>query len=286
MKKLILTLGIFSLLTSCGPDYKAEVEKLKQEREVLLSQYNQKNNEINGYITDINEIQASIDELTNKERLLKQSTTKGVELSVPQKKQILSDIEAIKNLIEKNKSRIAGLQSKIRKSNEKVGELEKMVESLSQQLAEKDANIVLLNEQIAGLTSKLQNTETELVSVKTDNENKSKEISDKVIKLNTAYYAVGDYKTLRENKVISNEGNIFSKSKDIDPDFNSESFTRIDITKTQTISFTDSKKVELASVHPTNTYALVKDNDVIKGIQITNPERFWASSKYLVVVTK
>lgn len=286
MKKLIFILGIISVLTSCGPDYKAELEKMKQEREQLLAQFDKKNSEINGYITDINEIQSSIDELTTKEKLLKQSATKNGELSVPQKKQILSDIDAIKNLIEKNKNRIASLQSKIRKSNEKVGELEKMVESLSQQLAEKDASIVSLNEQIAGLTTKIQNMETELVTVKTDNENKSKEISDKVTKLNTAYYAVGTYKTLRENKVISNEGNIISKSKDIDPDFNSESFTKIDITKTQTIPVSDSKKVEIASVHPTNTYAFVKENDMIKGIQITNPERFWASSKYLVVVTK
>lgn len=286
MKKLILTLGIFSLLASCGPDYKAEVEKMKQERETLLAQFDKKNSEINGYIADINEIQSSIDDLTNQEKLLKQSAGKSNELSVTTKQQILSDIDAIRSLIEKNKNKIASLQSKLKKSNEKVGDLEKMIESLSQQLAERDASISSLTEQIATLNSKIGNMETEMTAIKTDNENKTKEISDKVSKLNTAYYTIGNYKSLREKKVISNEGSFLKKSKDIDPNFNSDSFTKIDITQTQTIQFDDTKKVELASVHPSNTYSFVKENDIIKGIQITNPERFWASSKYLVVVTQ
>jgi len=284
MKKLFLILGLFSFITACGPDYKAEVEKLKQEQQSLLANNQAKNDELNSYIRDINEIQTSIDELVQKEQLLRQN---GNELSKSAKTKILEDIKAIRKLIDSNKRKVANLQSKLKKSNQKVTELESMIGSLNQQLEQRDQSISSLNQEIANLNGKITNMESELVTVKTDNETKSKEISEKTVKLNTAYYTVGDYRSLREQKVISNEGTILNKSKNIDPDFNSNAFTKIDITKTQTIEFNEeSKKVELASVHPTNTYAFVKEMDKVTGIQITNPEGFWSSSKYLVVVTK
>lgn len=283
MKKLFLFLSVVLLMSSCGPDYKAEVAKLKQEKESILAENQSKNEEITSYIRDINEIQISIDELTSKEKLLRDMSNEGGRTS---KSKILGDIDAIKLLIESNKKKISGLQYKLKNSNQKITEFEKMVESLNQQLTQKDENIITLTQEIAGLTTKLQNVEGELTAVKTENEQKSKEISEKTIKLNTAYYAVGDYKNLRESKIISNEGNII-KSKSIDPDFNSDMFTKIDVTKTQTINFNYlSKKAELVSTHPTNSYELIKDKDLVKGIQITNPDVFWASSKYLVVATK
>lgn len=284
MKKLFLVLGLFSLITACGPDYKAEVEKLKQEREQMLAQSQSKDAEINNYIRDINEIQTSIQELTQKEKMLRET---GTEINKETKKRILSDIEALRKLIDSNKRKVANLQSKLKKSDQKAKELETMIESLNQQLVQRDESINTLNQEIVNLNTKLSTMEGELTASKTDNEVKSKEISEKTTKLNTAYYTVGDYKSLREKKVISNEGNFINKSKSIDPNFNTGAFTKIDVTKTQTINFDeDSKKVELASIHPTNSYALVKERDVIKGIQITDPDMFWGSSKYLVVVTK
>lgn len=68
------------------------------------------------------------------------------------------------------------------------------------------------------------------------------------------------------------------------PDFNKEAFTKIDYTATNTITL-DTKNVKLVSTHPSGTYKIDRQNDKVKGIQITDPENFWKASKYLVVIT-
>jgi len=68
-------------------------------------------------------------------------------------------------------------------------------------------------------------------------------------------------------------------------DFNKDAFTQIDYTTTNTISM-DSKDVKLVSTHPTGTYKIKRENNKVKGIEITDPENFWKASKYLVVVTE
>jgi hypothetical protein len=44
------------------------------------------------------------------------------------------------------------------------------------------------------------------------------------------------------------------------------------------------KKVKLVTSHPSDSYTLEKNGDQVSNIQITNPEKFWRASKYLVVV--
>lgn len=289
MKHLLLSLVALSFLASCGPDYKAEVEKLKRDRDSLLSQFDAKDAEINGYMQDISDIQNSIDALAQQEELLNQANTSNPEATQDTKTKILADVDAIRQLIDNNKKKLGELQARIKKSNYKVTELEKMIASLNTQLATRDSSINALNENIAGLNTKIGSMETEITAMKSDNENKAREISEKTTKLNTAFYTVGDYKTLRDKKVLSKTGGFLGigKQKSMVPDFNEEAFTRVDVTTFKTIELSKvSKEIKLASTHPTGTYTLVKENEKVKGIEITNPDKFWSNSKYLVVITE
>jgi hypothetical protein len=49
-----------------------------------------------------------------------------------------------------------------------------------------------------------------------------------------------------------------------------------------------SKKVELVTKHPTDSYEIVLDEDAkqVDKLVILNPDKFWESSKLLVMVTK
>ena len=68
-------------------------------------------------------------------------------------------------------------------------------------------------------------------------------------------------------------------------DFNSEKFNKIDITATTTIPISGAT-AELVTNHPSDSYVIEGDEEKsVDRLVIIDPDRFWNSSKYLVVVT-
>lgn len=287
MKKLLILIGFTVFIASCGPDYKAEVERMMKERDSLMAQYDAKDSVINGYMQDISEIQTSIETLTQQEEMLNREGATNPETSPDAKAKIMGDIEALRQLIDQNKKKLGELQARVRKSNVKVAELEKMIASLNTQLAQRDSSISSLNENIVALNGTITNMQGQMDTIKMDVAQKTAEISDKTTRLHTAYYTVGTYKTLRDKKVLSKQGGFLGigKAKTMVPDFNQEAFTRIDLTSTKTIEL-NTKAAKLVSTHPSGTYTLRKENEKITAIEITDPDKFWQASKYLVVVTE
>lgn len=287
MKNILLLAGITMLMISCGPDYKTEVERMMRERDSLMAQYDAKDSVINGYMQDIAEIQTSIEGLTAQEEMLNREGANNTEISQDAKTRIMGDIEGIRQMIDQNKKKLSDLQSRVRKSNVKVAELEKMIGSLNSQLAVRDSSINSLNENIFALNGKITTMQTEIDTIVIESARKTAEITDKTTKLHTAYYTVGDYKTLRDKKVLAKQGGFLGlgKAKTMVPDFNREAFTQIDFTSTKTIQL-NTKSAKLLSTHPTGSYNLLSENKKVTAIEITDPEKFWQASKYLVVVTE
>jgi len=283
MKNVILLVGAMSLMVACGPNYKAEVENLKKQQDSLLSVYNSQRTEMEGYLRDITDIQLSLNELTTQEQILK-AKSEG-DINIPVKQTILNDLAAIRVAIDSNKKKLASVQSKLKKANGKITDLEKMVADLNEQLAIRDSSIVLLGTTIAELSVKVNSMETAMSEVKADNEVKAKEIADKTAKLNTGYYTVGTFKALRDKQVISNDG-LIVKSKDMKSDFNRDAFTKVDITTTKVIALNYTKDAKLVSNHPSDSYSIVRENDKVKSIEVIDPDRFWSSSKYLVIAVQ
>jgi len=268
-------------------NYKTEVERMMKERDSLMAQYDAKDSMINGYMQDIAEIQASIENLTQQEAMINKSDLNNPESTTTAKQNILNNVESIKQLIEENKNKLADLQAKIRRSNVKITEMEKIISGLNDQLALRDSSINSLNEKVVALNGTITNMQGEIDNVKADNQQKAAEISDKTTKLHTAFYTVGSYKELRDKKVLSKQGGFLGlgKAQSMVPDFNQNAFTQIDYTATKTISI-NKKGAKLVSTHPSGTYKLQTENEKVTSIEITDPENFWKASKYLVVVAE
>ena len=67
-------------------------------------------------------------------------------------------------------------------------------------------------------------------------------------------------------------------------DFNPSAFTAIDMMQTNKIEL-DGKEASLITNHPSDSYKLERNaNEEVKDIIITDPEKFWSTSKYLVVM--
>ncbi len=286
IKPTFLAFAILTLAISCGPDYKAEVDRMMHERDSLLSLFDSKDSTINGYMTDIMSIQMSLDSLTMQEEMIRRSNPDDKETSPDVKARIQNSIQSIKDLIEENKKKLAALQGRIKKSNVKITELESLIKGLHVQIAERDSSVNMLNERVTALNGTITNMQGTMDTMKMDIVAKSQEITEKTTKLHTAYYTIGTYKQLRDKKIIAKQGGFLGlgKSKSMVPDFNKEAFTQIDYTSINSISL-DTKNAKLVSTHPSGSYTIQRENDKVKSIQITDPENFWKASKYLVVVT-
>ena len=66
---------------------------------------------------------------------------------------------------------------------------------------------------------------------------------------------------------------------------NKNYFMKIDIRVTKEIKLY-SKSVKLLTTHPSGSYQLVTDENKQYVLQITTPQLFWSTSKYLVVLVK
>jgi hypothetical protein len=67
--------------------------------------------------------------------------------------------------------------------------------------------------------------------------------------------------------------------------FNKDYFTKIDIRVDKEIKLY-SRDAEMLTAHPADSYTLQRDANKQYVLRITNPERFWSTSKYLVIQVK
>jgi predicted nucleic acid-binding Zn-ribbon protein len=288
MKHLLYVAAIVLALAGCqgGDEPNPEMEALKAEKEALAKEAAAKDSTINSFMESLNEIEDNLSQVKQKQGAIKSSATEGsAELQGSAKDRINEDINFINELMEENKSKIASLQSRLKKSNLKIAEFEKMIARMTEQLAEKDKEIGTLKEQLAAMNIQIGEMNNAITGLQNESAGKTQVIEQQTTKINTAYYVVGTYKELRDNKVLNKEGGFLGlgKKKLLKSDFNQDYFTQVDISKLKSITV-NGKNAKLVTTHPSSSYKMEMDGKKkVKSITITNPEAFWRSSKYLVV---
>lgn len=214
---------------------------------------------------------------------------------------IQREIEKIETLIAENEAIINDLNMQVEDRDHRLAEYDKTVNNLNVRLAE-------YRDEVSQLVAEKEALGRNLEQAKTDNQNMKVVLASKqeelklqheVIKqqkevleeqekvLHTAFYVMGDFKELREAGVMEKEGGIIgiAASKEVKDDFAKEEFVEIDIRHTPLIPVF-SKDAELASNHPSGSYEWVKGEGNPHWLKITNPEKFWESTKYMVILTK
>jgi hypothetical protein len=103
--------------------------------------------------------------------------------------------------------------------------------------------------------------------------------------LQTAYFVVGTSKELQKDSVIDRKGGLLGigMTSKMKSNYNQKAFTMIDNMQTKLIPV-NSKDITMVTSHASDTYTFDKEGSMIKNIVITNPEKFWKVSKYLVVI--
>ena len=104
-------------------------------------------------------------------------------------------------------------------------------------------------------------------------------ISNQDKELHTVYYVFGTKKELKANNIYQS-GDVLKKDN-----FNKNYFTKADMRVDKEIKLC-SKSAKILTTHPAGTYTLQQDAQKQYVLRITNPEKFWSTSKYLVVMVK
>ena len=269
-------------LASCTEEKKiaqpAEAEKIDSLERVVL----QKDNEINDMLSTLNEIQDGFRAITEAENRV--SVVKDGERS-DKAEQIRENISFISNTMKRNRELIAKLRQQARESSVKSEQMKQTIENLVSQLEEKNAQLQQLRAEldakdihIAELNENINNLNTNVTNLQTENNEKSQTISTQDKQLHTAWYVFGTKKELKDQRILEGD-------RVLQANFNKSYFTKIDIRVDKEIKLY-SKSARILTTHPSSSYTLVQDANKQYILRINNPQLFWSTSKYLVVVVK
>jgi uncharacterized coiled-coil protein SlyX len=286
MRKYLLFLVPVAILAGCK-DYKPEMERALMERDSIMFMSEVKDSSINAFLATLSEIETNLDSITANQEAIAMETTDNVEFNKDIRERINENIQVINDLLNKNKDMISALNEKLRKSNVNIASLKKMIDKLNSDIAVKDAELATLNTQLADLRLMVDNLNLSMDSLTAANQQKEAVINEKTNQLNTAYWAIGNYKQLKASNILNKQGGFLGigKEKVLKTNFNNDGFNQIDITKVNQFDI-NNKSAKVITNHPTDSYTLEKDaKGVILKLEITDPTRFWKASKYLVIVT-
>lgn len=280
--KAFCVAAMASALMACNEGMKGN-DNGDRERDSLRNIIDQKDNEINDLMGTFNEIQQGFDLINEAEgrvNMLKDNAENN-----SSRENIRENMTFIQETMEENRRKIEELENKLSSSTINSSKLKETISNLTLQLNAKTAEIEALRAQLAEKDVMIAELGTAVNTLKDENAQvkQQKDEVEQIAKnqdsqLNTAWYVFGTSKELKEQGILQ-------KGEVLKGDYNKEYFTKIDIRKVNVISL-ESKSASLLTNHPAGSYTLLKDSKGEYTLRITDAQKFWSVSKYLVVKVK
>ena len=284
MKKFLIFVASAAMMASCGISREETDRELKQQRDSLQAIIDNKDNELNDIIGTMTEVQEGIRRISEAEGRI--VVADGNRESASSREVIRDNMEFIQKAMDTNREMIAHLKEKLNSSQFNVTQLKRMIESLRQQVADQDARIQELQAQIAEKDAQIEaqgaeisNLNENVSNLTEENKKQAGQLADQDKAINTAWFVYGTKTELKDQGILKS-GDVLKQG-----DFNRDYFTKIDIRQTKLVK-TYSKNVRLLTTHPSDSYKLEKDAKGLYELQITNAQKFWSVSRYLVMQVK
>jgi chromosome segregation ATPase len=282
MRKLIvLALGGL-MVASCNDGVKKAEQAALMQRDSLEQIISQKDNEINDMMTTLSDIEEGFREITeaqNRVTLAKEG--EGTNTS----QRIRENVQFIQSVMKQNKELINKLKQQVRESSVRGEQLKKIVDNLTEQMAIKDKQLQSLREEldakdihIAELDEVVADLNKNVTTLKEESNQKSQTISTQDKELHTAWFVFGTKKELKEKRILV-DGEVLQSN------FDKDYFTKIDIRIDKEIKLYSSS-AEMLTNHPASSYTLQRDAKKQYVLRINDPDAFWSTSKYLVILVK
>lgn len=250
MKKLSLVLLSVVLLsvTSCDLISKSKEGNAPnvEQTDSLQRIISQKDNEINDMMETFNQIQIGLREIGEAEnRVTVAQTGEGAS----SRKQMLEDVRFISSTMQQNRALLEKLRQQLRESSIKGDQLRRTIDELVAQINDKEQQLQQLraeldakNIHIADLDKTITGLNDNVSSLQEESSKKTETINDQDAQLNTAWFAFGTKRELKDQRIIDG-------SKVLQSNFNKSYFTKIDIRVQKEIKLY-SKSAKILTMHP------------------------------------
>jgi chromosome segregation ATPase len=271
-----------AMMVGCQQNQEKQDALVNQLRDSLNSIITQKNTELNDMMSTLNDIEDGFREINEAQgRVALAKSGEGTNT----KARIRENVQFIQTTMKQNRELINKLKQQLRESSFKSDQLKRALESLTAQLEEKDKQLQLLRDEledrdiyIGELGEKIEGLSTDVANLQEESTQKTETINTQDKQLHTAWFVFGTKKELKEQKILV-DGKVLQSS------FNKEYFTKIDIRVDKEIKLYSSS-AKLLTSHPSSAYTLQRDANKQYVLRITDPQLFWSTSKYLVVLVK
>jgi len=286
MKPLFYSMA-FALMfafTSCGyesPKYKA----LKAQSDSIKVIQQSLEKDVKEYTYVFNHMGQSLNKIESKEAdHIQQIKTK---LNNEENAKVNDNIAKFNSILQSNQQEVDELKKQARHSAFRAAELQRNVDRITSLLHEETAKTTALQSEVATkdsilsvLTAQLRLSTSELNDTKKQLAAQAGLVAKYEDELFFGYYITGSKSELNQKKVLTKAG--LCKTILFQEDVNKANFTKINILETTEIKLPTSVKGKILSSHPKSSYKFEKQGDD-KVIQITNSEKFWSITKYLVI---
>ena len=284
MKKLLwMACVLMAVCTGCKQDKTKQADAaLMQTRDSLNQIIAQRENEINDMMATMNEIEEGFREINQAQGRV--NIAKDGE-GTSNRQRLRENVQFIQATMQQNRELIEKLKRQLRASAFKGEELKKTIDNLTAQLEEKEKQLQQLRAELQAkdihieeLDRKIEGLHTDVASLQQESSNKSQTISQQDKQMNTAWFVFGTKSELKEQQILVD-------GKVLQDNFNKNYFTKVDIRVDKEIKLY-SKLAKMLTAHPSSSYTLQRDANKQFVLRITNPQVFWSTSKYLVILVK
>ncbi|MCH7535496.1 MAG: hypothetical protein IH948_07085 [Bacteroidetes bacterium] len=233
----------------------------------------------------VHEVHFNSQQIVVSKQKIKQELAKKNRDKSESEEKVIHEMQKINLLQEMNQQKIAELNSSTGSGALEI-DISRIIKDLNIFSDYEKEGVDVLKEHLIGLNYKLDELNLALDKLTFENEINSGVIELYEAETLTAYYCVGDFKSLNDQNIVERKGGVagLGRVEVITKDFNKDGFTRIDINKTQEIAV-EATEIEILSNHPENSYEIKEPGNGLI-ISITDVDLFWHSTKYLVVVKR
>ncbi|MBO5961021.1 MAG: hypothetical protein J6P99_04215, partial [Paludibacteraceae bacterium] len=200
---------------------------------------------------------------------------------------INEDLKSLGQLLEDNRKELQKLREQAQKSTFHIKELQNTIKMLTERLDEESKKVLHLTEELEAknmllqeMSEQLKTKEENLRQLEDETNLQKQQLEHQETVLNSAWYAFGSKKELREQGILNRRGT-FSQQRVLENDFNKDYFVKIDVRQTTEIPLYSSK-AKILTTHPTSAYTLERKGKEYV-LVIVDHKEFWSVSRYLVI---
>ena len=282
MKKIayyVVAATIIVMATSCN----GGSASMKEQLDSLQTAYEQRNadyNELNEYL---GVIATGLDSIALQEG---QILSPGESPSL-NRDQIKKNLDTYKQTLQNQRERIDAMEKKLKTNQKYSAHLRSIIATMKQQLAQKDEEIANLSKLVDDKNMDIAKLKENVQTLQQRNEmqaglivSQAETITSQDASIHTAYIKIGSKEEL--NNLGLRTKKFLGKAKADYTKFDKSLFNAIDIRESGQINIPNAKKAKLLTPQPEDSYRVDKaDKSMV--LTITNPEKFWAVSDFVII---